>query len=429
MIETPLKLASGETLKNRLAKAAMTEGLADALNRATTRHEGLYRRWAKGGPGLLITGNVQIDRRYLERPGNIAIDGPQTEDQKRALRRLAESATSEGAGVWMQISHAGRQSPKIVAREPVGPSAVALKLPGGQFAAPRALTESEIEDVIARFAFAVATARECGFTGAQIHSAHGYLLSEFLNPLANQRTDKWGGGLENRARLLVETVRAARKAAGPGFTLSVKLNSSDFQKGGYSFEECLKVVAMLDREGVDLLEISGGSYEQPQMMGMEGLEPPHEAKRESTRRREAYFLQYAEEIARAAKTPLMVTGGFRTRAGMEGALASGAAAIIGLARPLCVDPDLPRKLLAGEIGALPTFENDLRIGRGYFGPDSPNVVIKALNGFAGMAFYYDNIVRLAEGRPTSAKMALLPAFIRLQAREAAMARRLEERAN
>ncbi len=427
MIETPIKLASGETLKNRLAKAAMTEGLADSLNRATPRHETLYRRWAQGGAGLLLTGNVQIDRRYLERPGNVAIDGPQSDEQKRSLRSFARAATDNGAGIWMQISHAGRQAPKIVAKEPVGPSAVALKLPGGQFGRPRALTSAEIEDVIQRFAHAVAVAKETGFTGAQIHAAHGYLVSEFLNPLANQRDDQWGGSLENRARLLLEIVRAARKAAGAGFSLSVKLNSSDFQKGGYSFEECLNVVAWLDREGLDLLEISGGSYEQPQMMGLDGLEAPHEARRESTVKREAYFLQYAEEIARAAKTPLMVTGGFRSRAGMEGALASGAAAVIGVARPLCVDPGLPRKLIAREIDALPAFEAKLRIGEGYFGPNSPNPILKALNGFASMAFYYENIFRLADGAETRAQMALLPAFIGFQAKEGAAARRLAGR--
>lgn len=424
MITAPITLGSGETLKNRIAKAAMTEGLADASNRATLRHETLYRRWAKGGAGLLLTGNVQIDRRYLERPGNIAIDGPQSEEQIGALKKLAKAATDEGAGVWMQISHAGRQSPKIVAREPVGPSAVALKLPGGQFGKPRALTESEIEDVIARFAFAVSAARDTGFTGAQIHSAHGYLLSEFLNPLANQRTDRWGGVLENRARLLIETVRAVRKVAGGRFSLSVKLNSSDFQKGGYSFDDCLKVVKWIDNEGVDLLEISGGSYEQPRMMGLDGLEPPLEDRRLSTRRREAYFLHYAEEIAKAALTPLMVTGGFRTLAGMEAALASGAAAVIGVARPLCVDPDLPRKLLAHKIDALPAFESSLRIGGGYFGPNSPNAFIKALNGFSSMAFYYENINRLADGAQTSSTMALLPAFIRHQAAEARAARAL-----
>lgn len=427
MIEAPITLASGETLKNRIAKAAMTEGLADARNRATPRHETLYRRWAKGGAGLLLSGNVQIDRRYLERPGNVAIEGPQSREQLEPLKSFAKAATDEGAGIWMQISHAGRQSPKIVAREPVGPSAIPLKLPGGQFGAPRALSEPEIEDVIARFGAAVLVARETGFTGAQIHAAHGYLLSEFLNPLANTRGDRWGGSLENRARLLIESVRAARRAAGSRFSLSVKLNSSDFQKGGYDFEDCLKLVAWLDGEGIDLLEISGGSYEQPQMMGIEGLEPPHEEKRLSTLRREAYFIQYAEEIARAAKTPLMVTGGFRTRAGMEAALASGAASVIGIGRPLCVDPDAPRKLLAGAIDALPAPERDLRIGSGYFGPDSPNAMMKALNGFSSMAFYYENLFRLADGAEPRMKMALLPAFVKHQMREAAAARALEFR--
>lgn len=427
MIEAPFRLPGGETLKNRIAKAAMTEGLADSANRATSRHVALYRRWAKGGAGLLLTGNVQIDRRHLERPGNIAIDGLQTDEARAALKAMALAATDEGAAVWMQISHAGRQAPKIVAREPVGPSAVPLKLPGGQFGAPRALSAVEIEDVVARFAFAVRTARETGFTGAQIHAAHGYLLSEFLNPLANTRDDQWGGSLKNRARLVIDVVRAARQAAGPGFSLSVKLNSSDFQKGGYDFDDCLEVVSQLDQEGLDLLEISGGTYEQPQMMGLEGLEPAHEPRRLSTARREAYFLQYAEAIARAAKTPLMVTGGFRTRAGMDEALRAGAASIIGVARPLCVDPGAPSRLLSGAADAFPMPETDLGIGSGWFGPNSPNAMMKALNGFASMAFYYENIFRLADGRAPRTAMALLPAFIRNQVGERKAARRLTAR--
>ena len=222
-ISSPLTLPCGAILPNRLAKAAMTEGLADRRSGATPRLARLYERWAKGGLGLSITGNVMVDRRYLERPGNLAIDGTQPDAHLNALQALARAGTSAGGHIWVQLSHAGRQSPKSVATEPVAPSAVGeVALPGGLFAAPRALTVEEIHDVIARFANAAEVCKRCGFTGVQIHAAHGYLLSEFLNPLINQRDDDWGGPLENRARLLLEIVARIRDAVGSGFPIGVK---------------------------------------------------------------------------------------------------------------------------------------------------------------------------------------------------------------
>ncbi len=425
-LERPLLLPCGASIKNRIAKAAMTEGLADLHNRATDRHCTIYRRWAEGGAGLLLTGNVMVDRRYLERPGNVAIDGPQSDDQLARLRAWSGAARDAGADIWMQISHAGRQSPKIVATEPVAPSAVSIDLPGGAFARPRALSSDEIEDVIARFVHAASTAKQTGFTGVQIHAAHGYLISEFLSPLVNRRDDEWGGSLENRARLLLQVISSVRAVVGAGFPISVKLNSSDFQRGGFGPEESLQVTKWLNEAGVDLLEISGGSYEQPAMMDMEGMEARYEeTKRQSTRKREAYFLAYAEEIREAAAMPLMVTGGFRTRAAMEGAVASGACDICGIARPLCVDPDVPAKMLEGEIEMAPSWEKQLRIGPGVFGPHSKIDILKALNGFGVMAFFYENIFRLAAGEEAKTNLAILPAFIRYQLGEMKAARALQ----
>ena len=421
-----LTLPCGASIKNRLAKAAMTEGVADAENRATDRHATLYKRWAQSGAGLLITGNVMIDRRYLERPGNVAIDGLQSKEAIATLEAYASAATSADCDVWVQLSHAGRQSPKYVTTQPVGPSAVPVKLPGGQFGVPRALSHEEIEDVIGRFAFAAATIKAAGFTGVQIHGAHGYLISEFLNPLANLRTDEWGGALENRSRLLLRTVDAVRAQVGSGFPISVKLNSSDFQKGGFAFDECMRVVEWLNQAGVDLLEISGGSYEQPQMMGMEGMETPVEDFRaQSTIKREAYFIQYAEEVSKVAQMPLMVTGGFRSRAAMDEALASDGADVIGLARPMCVETNVPGKLLSGEVSAAQSYEADLQMGPGIFGPASSIDMLRAVNGFATMAFFYQNIFRLADGIEPKAKMALLPAFLKHQLNEQAAGKNLK----
>ena len=287
-LAAPFGLPCGRQVKNRLVKAAMTEGLADGRNRATDRHVELYRRWANGGAGALLTGNVQVDRRYLERAGNIVIDGPQDESQLAGLEAMAEAGTTGGTELWMQISHAGRQTPALIATEPVGPSAVQLAIPGGRFGKPRALNEDEILNIIDRFAHAAGIARQTGFTGVQVHGAHGYLLSEFLSPRANKRDDRWGGSIENRARLLLETVRAVRSAVGTDMVVAVKLNSADFQKGGFSFEDCLAVIEMLNDEGLDVLEISGGNYEQPRLLGIDGLEPVFSEKvRESTRAREA----------------------------------------------------------------------------------------------------------------------------------------------
>lgn len=424
--EQPLTLPCGATLKNRLGKAAMTEGLATPLGSPTPRHATLYEKWARGGAGLLITGNIQVDGRYLERPGNVVIDGPQSEAQLAALREYASSCTRGDTHTWVQLSHAGRQTPKIIAPEPVGPSAIPMALPGGLFGTPRALETGEIERIIERFAHAARVCQEVGFTGVQIHSAHGYLLSEFLNPRANQRTDQWGGSLKNRARLLLQTVTAVREAVGPSYPVSVKLNSSDFQRGGYTFTDCQQVAAWLDEANIDLLEISGGNYEQPRMMKLAGLEPVTESDlkestqagiSERTEQREAYFVEYARAIASEVKTPLMVTGGFRSRVAMQAALESGAADIIGLARPLCVEPDAPRQLLSGKVDALPKWEESLALGSGWLGPSSRFDLIKALNGMSTMAFYYRNLDLLADNRPTVSSLGLFGAFVRLQLSE------------
>jgi 2,4-dienoyl-CoA reductase-like NADH-dependent reductase (Old Yellow Enzyme family) len=377
-IASPLALPCGATLANRLCKAALTEGLADAMNRATARHERLYRAWSEGGAGLVVTGNVQIDRRYLERPGNVVVDGNGGID---ALRRYAAAGTAAGNHLWMQINHPGRQTPTHVCTAPVAPSAVPLQnLPVALYAPPREITTDEIHDVIRRWARVAAIARDTGFTGIQVHAAHGYLLSQFLSPLANRRTDAWGGSLANRARLLREVVRACRSAVGPAFPVGVKLNSSDFQAGAFSADECRQVVRWLGEDGVDLLELSGGSYEVPSMMGARAQGP--DAQRpvaESTRRREAYFLEYAASMRAAATMPVMVTGGFRSRAAMDEALAAGELDMIGLGRPMCVDTDLPRRLIDGDLSQAVSYERDI---------DPPK---------AGLAWFCLQLIRLGDG--------------------------------
>ncbi|MFN7782846.1 MAG: NADH:flavin oxidoreductase/NADH oxidase family protein [Lysobacterales bacterium] len=412
----PFTLPCGVVLKNRLCKTAMTEGLGDAQLRATPEHARLYAAWGAGGAAINITGNVMVDRFVIERPGNVAIDithPPSVEAEARArLRAWAEAGTRDGAELWMQISHAGRQSPRYATRQPVGPSAVTLDLLGS-YKTPRALEEAEILDIIQRFGAVAKIAQDTGFTGVQVHGAHGYLISSFLSPVTNRRQDRWGGSLENRARLLVECVRAVRAEVGPGFPVSVKLNSDDFRKGGFSHADCLDVVKLLNAESIDLLEISGGTYEQPRLLGVEGRSEDAVQVRSSTRVREAYFLEYAEAIRRVATMPLMVTGGFRTREGMEAALASGALDLIGIARPFCTHPDCARELLRHRIEQLPAFEQKLHLApRGWRSPASPILLMKMINVLGAQGWYYQQMDRIARGRPVDVERGMLRSFLR-----------------
>ncbi len=393
-VAAPFQLPNGQRFRNRIAKAAMTEGLALRDGLPNDAHCNLYRRWADRGCGLLITGNVLIDRGHLERPGNVIVDGPLALEGKAAWARWAAAATAGGTQAWVQINHAGRQTQKAVNPHPRAPSAVPLALPGGQFGLPVPLNGIEITGLIERWADAAAVAREAGFTGVQVHAAHGYLISQFLSPLANLRRDEWGGTLENRARFLTETVKAVRARVGADFTVSVKLNSADFQKGGFAFEDCITVAGWLADLGVDCLELSGGTYEQPAMMDMEGLTPREEPKQGSTRQREAYFVQLAKTLMQAKTPPLMVTGGFRSLNAMEDAIASGIA-LVGVGRPLCAEPDCVAELIDGHIEELPRFEDRLAIGPGWLGPGSPFKLVRTLNGFAAQAWYYQQLRRVA----------------------------------
>ena len=422
-INAALTLPSGVEIPNRLVKAAMTERLANARNEVTERHLRLYKAWGDGGIGLQITGNVQVDRHNLEAAGNVAIDGEPSQAHAAMLARWAEAAKAGGGKVVMQLSHAGRQTMKMVNPHPDAPSAVKVDLPGGQFGTPKAMSADKIRQVIEKFAIATRAARTAGFDGVQIHAAHGYLMSQFLTPLVNQRNDEWGGSLENRARALLEAVRAAKAEAGPGFGVSVKLNSTDFQKGGFSKADSMAVVGMLNEAGLDFLEISGGNYEQPKMMDLDGMKPVfEEGVKESTKRREAYFLDYARDVQAIAKMPLMVTGGFRSVAAMNDALAAGEADLIGLARPLCVDVDAPRHLLDGSLSELVKWEDSLRMGPGLFGPKSPFGLVKALNGFGAMSWYYSQLHAIADGHPVNRKLGLLKAFMKMNGLDAKMAK-------
>ena len=417
ILNQPLQLPCGLTLKNRLVKAAMTEGLAGPDGLPNERHSRLYRTWAEGDVAVSITGNVMIDGSHLERPGNVILDHSPGDTERAAFRTWAESGSRDGCQMWMQLSHPGRQTQKRVNPNPKSASDVKLGVPGGQFAKPTPLTPGEIRLLIERFSSAALAAKECGFSGVQIHGAHGYLISQFLSPSANHRDDEWGGSLENRARLLRSIVTAVRAETGNDFAISVKLNSSDFQKGGFGPDDARRVVTWLGEDGVDLVEISGGTYEQPKMLQFEGLEPAEEIKvRASTREREAYFLAFAAELAEQADVPLMVTGGFRTASGMAEAVRMDGISAIGIGRPLCGDPHCVAKLLREGVD-LPRFEDILGSPRSIFGVNSPVKLVKVAASFGVMAWYYDQIVLMANGMENDLAPHTFTRFLALQNRE------------
>ncbi|MDG1506961.1 MAG: NADH:flavin oxidoreductase/NADH oxidase family protein [Luminiphilus sp.] len=394
MLEQPLTLPCGAVVPNRLCKAAMTEGLAHPDGSASEELARLYGVWSDGGSGLLLSGNIQVDGDHLERPGNVVVDGELSESAFSALAEMASQGTRAGNHLWAQISHAGRQTQKIVNPSPKAPSAVRIRLPQSQFGEPIALTGPEIEALIERFVTCAVICKRAGFTGVQFHAAHGYLLSQFLSPLTNQREDEWGGSLENRSRALIRIVKETRERVGAEFPISVKLNSADFQKGGFEFNDSLRVAQWLAESGIDLIEISGGTYEQPRLLDLEGIEPIEEqAIARSTMAREAYFVDFAKAMRDSLSIPIMVTGGLRRREVMAHVLKTGAADMIGLGRPLCIDTDGPKALLQGA-ETLNRYEDNLSLLPRWLLWLTRFNTIRTLNSFATQFWFYEQIAHI-----------------------------------
>jgi 2,4-dienoyl-CoA reductase-like NADH-dependent reductase (Old Yellow Enzyme family) len=378
LLNQSLQLPNGAVLRNRLAKSALSETLATYDNHPTQDLVRLYQRWAASGLGLIMTGNVMVDRRALGEPGNVVIED---EADLPVLRQWAQAATAQGAAAWVQLNHPGKQSTKGLNAYNIAPSAVPFREDmAAFFETPREATTSEIQDIIARFGRSAAVCKKAGFSGVQFHAAHGYLINQFLSPHHNRRNDEWGGSPEKRRRFLLAVYAEIRRQVGADFPVGIKLNSADFQHGGFTEEESLEVIRALANVGIDLIEISGGTYEAPAMSGA-----MQEPKRASTVAREAYFLEFAEKVRTTVTVPLMVTGGFRTTAGMNAALESGAMDIVGLGRLLAIDPDAPISLLQGR--------------------DSPQTVrpiktgIKAVDrlGIVEMFWYERQLKRIAKG--------------------------------
>lgn len=328
---SPCALPNGQVIPNRIAKAAMEENLADANHAPSTPLRRLYEQWALGGAGLMLTGNVMVDARALTGPGGVVL---QDDEHLPAFAQWAKVSKSGGGRIWMQINHPGRQVYKRMGQEAIAPSAVQLDIGpySNLFPVPRAMTEADIAEIKDRFVRTAQLAERAGFDGVQIHAAHGYLLSQFLSPLSNRRQDKWGGSLENRARLLLDIVREVRRVVSPQFGVGVKLNSADFQRGGFDVVDAKCVVSWLNELQVDLVELSGGSYEAPAMQG--------ESRDARTLAREAYFLGFAQDIAHIAKMPIMTTGGIRRQSVAQQVVKSGVE-LVGMATALAIEPNLP----------------------------------------------------------------------------------------
>ncbi|MGW7072988.1 NADH:flavin oxidoreductase/NADH oxidase family protein [Streptomyces sp. NPDC054855] len=371
---SPLPLRSGHVLKNRIAKAAMEENMAGDGQLPDQQLLSLYRRWATGGTGLLITGNVMVHAEALTGPAGVVLD---ESAPLEPFAEWAEAGKSGGGAIWMQINHPGRQIQADMPGVVWGPSAVGVDLGkhSKRFGRPTAMTAEQIQDTVTRYVVTAQRAEQAGFDGVEIHAAHGYLLSQFLSPLVNKRTDQWGRSLENRARMLLDIVRAVRATVSPSFAVAVKLNSADFQRGGFDADDAGRVIAMLEPLGVDLVEISGGNYESPAMTG----------RRTDTRTqaREAYFLDLAADLVASSPIPLMLTGGITRRETAERVLASGVS-VVGMGTALAVTPDLPERWRAGR-----------EAGRQLRPVDWKD---KALASTASMALVRHQLRRIANGR-------------------------------
>lgn len=400
---TSFTLPSGLVLKNRIAKAAMEENLAQEDQTPSQALKNVYSAWAKGGTGLIITGNVMVDHLAMTGPGGLVLE--QSTDIT-AFAELARLSKQNNCKVVMQINHPGRQVFKKMGGKALSASSVALNMGKHShlFGVPKAMTQTDIDDVITRFTQTALQAEKAGFNGVQIHAAHGYLLAQFLSPLTNKRDDKWGGSLQNRARLLLEITRSIKAACSPTLSVSVKLNSADFQRGGFEPSDAQVVVDLLNELNVDFVELSGGSYEAPAMQGKTGDE--------RTLAREAYFLEFAKAISHRSSIPIMTTGGISRLSIANNVIESGVA-LVGIATALAYQPNLPNKWQNEplQLAVLPsvTWQD------------------KTLAGLATMALVKRQIRRLGQGKPVKTNASPIFTLISDQLRSVKLTKRYRNR--
>ena len=388
LLFTPITLPNGTTIKNRFFKSAMSEGMGTRDFQPKKNIATLYKRWAEGGTGLIITGNIMVDPKGTAEPGNIVFD---KNSNMEILKNWANQGQQHGAKVMVQLNHPGKQAPKTIAKETVAPSAVPLgnglnKL----FSTPRALTTSEVEELVQKFVTSAKVAKEAGFSGVQIHAAHGYLISQFLSPHDNRRTDKYGGSLENRMRFLKEIYLGMREELGKDFTIGIKINSTDFKEDGLTEEDSLKTIIELANLGLDFVEISGGTYERPAMMG---------ATSKSTN--QIFFAEYSKKLKQKIEIPVVVTGGIRSINAMNTLLNDNTTDFIGIARPLTIDPNIPNKIKQGTY----TIVETTRVSTGVKKLD------KIFGSLLGIVYYQVLMQNIAKGKEPKATKNAWPSLI------------------
>ena len=388
LLFTPITLPNGTTIKNRFFKSAMSEGMGTRDFQPKKNIATLYKRWAEGGTGLIITGNIMVDPKGTAEPGNIVFD---KNSNMEILKDWAKQGQQHGAKVMVQLNHPGKQAPKTIAKETVAPSAVPLgnglnKL----FSTPRALTTSEVEELVQKFVTSAKVAKEAGFSGVQIHAAHGYLISQFLSPHDNRRTDKYGGSLENRMRFLKEIYLGMREELGKNFTIGIKINSTDFKEDGLTEEDSLKTIIELANLGLDFVEISGGTYERPAMMG---------ATSKSTN--QVFFAEYSKKLKQKVDIPVIVTGGIRSINAMNTLLNDNTTDFIGIARPLTIDPNIPNKIKQGTY----TIVETTRVSTGVKKLD------KIFGSLLGIVYYQVLMQNIAKGKEPKATKNAWPSLI------------------
>lgn len=399
---TPFTLPCGIEVKNRFVKAAMEENMAEDQQLPGMALKNLYAAWAKGGVGMIITGNVMVDRLAMTGPGGVALDA---DSPIEPFTAWADAAKQNGTVAVMQINHPGRQVFKKMGGKVLSPSNVALNMGkhSGLFSQPSPMSVAEIEDVIARFEYTAKRAQEAGFDGVEIHAAHGYLISQFLSPLTNQRDDQWGGDLHARASILYHIVARVRQACGEQFIVSVKLNSADFQRGGFDVDDAIEVVKSLNSMKLDFIELSGGSYEAPAMQGKSGDQ--------RTLAREAYFLTFAQQIAKHSTTAVMTTGGIKRLSVANQVLDSGLE-LVGIASALAFNPALINQWMVDQdtLGYIPaTSWKD-----------------KTLAGLANMALVKRQLRRLGTGKKPNKKSSAIFTLIFDQWRAAKLTKRYRQ---
>lgn len=337
-LQSTLALPCGAILKNRLVKSAMSDSLADGEGNPTEAQIRLYERWAEGGVAVSFIGEVQGDPRFPEKPGNLMLGAHSNQPM---LKSLTRRAVVNGAHLWAQLGHAGALA-HLPISQPKGPSA--LNLDGLQCAA---MSIDEVQALPAMYARAALHAKTVGFSGVHIHAGHGFLLSQFLSPLFNHRSDGYGGSIEARCRIVIDVIREVRRAVGPLFPVGIRINSTDLLEGGLTEADALEVVRLLDQTSIDLIDISGGTYFPGAKSSSDssGVGP--------------YFLDFARLAKGVTNVPLMLTGGFKKRDHAENAIAGGVVDMVGVARAMALNPQLANTWLSEEGGdpEFPRFES------------------------------------------------------------------------